>query len=366
MVEITRRSLVGLATALPLLSLPGWSQAAEPAPPPIPSPSDDVLINFNESPWGPSPAARQAMQQGIALSGRYPYKIQYRLNALFARQQGIAEDHVQSFCGSKSALQHAVMAFTQSGSLVMASPSYEAPREAAESRQVMVHEVPLGADHRHDLPAMLAIDRSPGLIYLCNPNNPTGTLTPRQDIEQALARKAKGTVLVIDEAYIDFSDASTCIPLVKEHPELLVLRTFSKIYGMAGARLGFAVGQPALLERLEIFGGYNVPAASTLLGGIASLEEPGLLAERKRLNNQLRDQTIAWLKNRGFRCTASQANCFMIDVRRPAQELVDALAAQHVKIGRVWDNWPNWARVSVGSEQDMQRFRTAFAKVTLS
>ncbi|NBF05307.1 aminotransferase class I/II-fold pyridoxal phosphate-dependent enzyme [Pseudomonas sp. Fl5BN2] len=364
MVEITRRSLVGLATALPLLSLPGWSQAAEPTPLPILPSSDDALINFNESPWGPSRNAHHAMQQGIALSGRYPYKTQYRLNALFARQQGIPEDHVQSFCGSKAALQHAVMAFTQNGSLVMASPSYEAPREAAESRKVQVHEVPLDTDHRHNLPAMLAVDRSPGLIYLCNPNNPTGTLTPRKDIEQALARKPKGAVLVIDEAYIDFSEADTCIPLVKQQPELLVLRTFSKIYGMAGARLGFAVGQPALLKRLEIFGGYNVPAASTLLGGIASLEESGLLAERKRHNNQLRDETIAWLQERGFTCTASQANCFMIDVRRPAQEIVDALAAQHVKIGRVWNGWPNWARVSVGSEQDMQRFRQAFAQVT--
>ncbi|MGZ0706532.1 pyoverdine biosynthesis transaminase PtaA [Pseudomonas piscis] len=363
MVEITRRSLVGLASALPLLSLPGWSRAAEPAPPPLQPPSDDVLINFNESPWGPSSASRKAMQQGIALSGRYPYKLQYRLNALFARQQGVPEDHVHSFCGSKAALQHAVMAFTQAGSLVMATPSYEAPREAAEGRQVKVHEIPLDSQHRHDLTAMLAADRSAGMIYLCNPNNPTGTLTPRQAIEQALASKPKGSIMVIDEAYIDFADASTCIPLVKDHPELLVLRTFSKIYGMAGARLGLAVGQPELLERLEAYGGYNVPAASTLLGGLASLEEPGLLAERKRHNRQLLDQTITWLQKRGFTCTASQANCFMIDVRRPAQEVVDALAARQVRIGRVWDNWPNWARVSVGSEQDMQRFREAFAQV---
>ncbi|WP_053137647.1 pyridoxal phosphate-dependent aminotransferase [Pseudomonas sp. CMR5c] len=363
MVEITRRSLVGLASALPLLALPGWSRAAEPAAPPLQSPSGDVLINFNESPWGPSPASRQAMQQGIAISGRYPYKIQYRLNALFARQQGIPEDHVQSFCGSKAALQHAVMAFTQDTSLVMATPSYEAPREAAEGRQAKVHEVPLDASHAHDLQAMLAIDPAPGLLYLCNPNNPTGTLTPRKTIEQALARLPKGTVMLIDEAYIDFSTASTCIPLVKEHPQLLVLRTFSKIYGMAGARLGLAVGQPALLERLETYGGYNVPAASTLLGGLASLEDPKLLGERKRHNQQLRDQTIAWLQQRGFNCTASQANCFMVDVRRPAQEVVDALAARQVKIGRVWDSWPNWARVSIGDEQDMQRFRHAFAQV---
>lgn len=362
MVDVTRRSFVGFAATLPLLAHNPWAQAHIETAAAPPS-SDDVLINFNESPWGPSPEARLAMQEGIALSGRYPYKIQYRLNALFARQQGISEDFVQTYCGSKQALQHAVHAFTQQGSLVVAAPSYEDPAQTAHGRKVTVHEVPLNAEHAHDLSRMLAADPRPGLIYICNPNNPTGTLTARRDIERALKDKPKGSILLVDEAYIDFSQATTCIPLVKDHPDLLVLRTFSKIYGMAGARLGIAVGNPALLEQLEVFGNYNVPAASSLLGAIASLEDASLLSQRKHNNTRLREETVAWLDARGFRCTASQANCFMIDVRRPASEVVKALAERRVHVGRVWKEWPTWVRVSVGTDDDMRRFREAFAEV---
>lgn len=362
MVDVTRRSIMGFAAALPFLAHAPWGQAHTMTAP-VPAPSDDVLINFNESPWGPASSARQAMQQGIALFGRYPYKIQYRLVELFARQQGVPEDYVQAYCGFKAVLQHAVHAFTQNGSLVMPTPSYEDPAEAARGRKVPVHEVPLTADHAHDIRGMLAADPHAGMIYVCNPNNPTGTVTPRRDIEQALADKPKGSILLVDEAYIDFSDAPTCIPLVMSHPDLLVLRTFSKIYGMAGARLGIAVGHPGLLERMEVFGGYNVPATSSLLGGIASLEDRELLPQRKQNNARLRDETITWLKARGFRCTQSQANCFMIDVKRPAEEVVEALAQRGVMVGRVWKDWPTWVRISVGTETQMTRFRDTFANV---
>lgn len=363
MVDVTRRSIMGFAAALPFLAHTPWVRAQSPVAA-ASVPSDEVLINFNESPWGPAPSARQAMQQGIALCGRYPYKTQYKLNALFARQQGVPQDYVQSYCGSKAVLQHAVHAFTQNGSLVMAAPSYEDPAEAARGRKVSVHEVPLNAEHAHDIPGMLAADPHAGMIYVCNPNNPTGTVTTRRDIERVLADKPKGSILLVDEAYIDFSDAPTCIPLVKDHSDLLVLRTFSKIYGMAGARLGIAVGHPTLLEQLEVFGGYNVPAVPTLLGGIASLEDTELLPQRKQTNARLRDETIAWLKARGFQCTASQANCFMIDVRRPAADVVEALANRGVRVGRVWQSWPTWVRVSVGTGAEMKRFCEVFALVS--
>jgi len=365
MVDVTRRSLMGLAAALPLLAHTSWVRAQTPSAD-VAAPSDEVLLNYNESPWGPSPAARQAMRQGVDTCGRYPYKFQYKLVELFARQQGVPEDFVQTYCGSKAVLQHAVHTFTQNGSLVMATPSYEDPGEAAQGRKVVVHQVPLNAEHAHDVGTMLAADAHAGLIYVCNPNNPTGTLTPQREIERLLAQKPKGSILLVDEAYIDFSNAPTCVPLVKDHPDLLVLRTFSKIYGMAGARLGIAVGNPALLEQMEVFGGYNVPAAPSLLGGIASLEEAQLLPQRKQNNARLRDATIAWLKARGFRCTESQANCFMIDMKRPAKDVVEALAKHGVLVGRVWKDWPNWVRVSVGTDEQMQRFREAFAQVTQS
>ncbi|MCM2380707.1 pyridoxal phosphate-dependent aminotransferase [Pseudomonas marginalis] len=357
MVTVSRRSLLALGAALPLLGRLDWAVAS-----PTPTKTDKVLLNYNESPYGPSRAARDAMQQGIATSGRYPYKHMYALAGLFAQQQGIAEEHVAVFAGSMAALRYAVLAFTsETRGLVMPTPSYEVPRQAAESSRAPVKEVSLNADHAHDIPAMLAADPQAGMLYLCNPNNPTGTVTPIEAIRQALADKPKDSVLVVDEAYIDFADVPSVVSWVKDHDDLLVLRTFSKIYGMAGARLGLAIGHPALLERLAVFGGDNVPAGCTLLGGLASLEDVKLLPQRKALNNQLRDETVAWLKGRGFTCTASQANCFMIDVKQPAAQVIEKLAAQGVLIGRVWKDWPQWVRVTVGNKREMERFREVFA-----
>ena len=357
MVSVSRRSLLALGAALPLLGRLDWAVASPPS-----NTTDKVLLNYNESPYGPSRAAREAMQQGVAASGRYPYKHMYALAALFAQQQGLSEEQVAVFSGSMAALRYAVLAFTrQTRGLVMATPSYEVPRQAAESNKAPVKEVSLSADHAHDIPAMLAADPEAGMLYLCNPNNPTGTITPTEAIRQALAEKPKGSVLVVDEAYIDFADVPSVVSWVKDHDDLLVLRTFSKIYGMAGARLGLAIGHPALLERLAVFGGDNVPAGSSLLGGLASLEDVKLLPQRKALNAQLREDTISWLKGRGFTCTASQANCFMIDVKRPAEQVIDALAGHGVLIGRMWQNWPQWVRVTVGNKREMARFREVFA-----
>ncbi len=357
MVSVSRRSLLALGAALPLLGRLDWAVAAQP-----PAKTDAVLLNYNESPYGPSRAAREAMQNGIATAGRYPYKHMYALAGLFAQQQGIAEEQVAVFAGSMAALRYAVLAFTsETRGLVMATPSYEVPQQSAKSNKAPVREVDLTADHAHDVPAMLAADPQAGMLYLCNPNNPTGTLTPTEAIRQALADKPKGSVLVVDEAYIDFADAPSVVSWVKDHDDLLVLRTFSKIYGMAGARLGLAIGHPALLERLAVFGGDNVPAGSSLLGGLASLEDIKLLPQRKALNAQLRDETVAWLKGRGFTCTASQANCFMIDVKQPAEQVVKTLAAHGVRVGRVWSNWPQWVRVTVGNKREMARFREVFA-----
>ena len=357
MVSVSRRSLLALGAALPVLGQMNWALASPP-----PTQSDKVLLNYNESPYGPSAAAREAMQRAIAASGRYPYPDMYALASLFAQQQGIAEENVGVFAGSMAALRYAVLAFTsQTRGLVMATPSYEVPRQAAESNKVAVREVDLDMRHAHDVPAMLAADPQAGMLYLCNPNNPTGTLTPTEAIRQALANKPEGSVLVVDEAYIDYCDAPSCVSWIKDHDDLLVLRTFSKIYGMAGARLGLAIGHPALLERLAVFGGDNVPAGPSLLGARVSLQDALLLAQRKALNARLRGETIAWLREQGFTCTASQSNCFMIDVKQPADQVIKRLAAQNVLVGRVWKNWPQWVRVTVGNQQEMVRFRQVFA-----
>ncbi|RMQ45730.1 putative aminotransferase [Pseudomonas cichorii] len=363
MSSVSRRSFVTLsALASASLVLPQVSSAT--AQNNQPARSDKIHLNFNESHLGPSHLALEKMQDGAASTGRYHYGAQLKLIELFARQNRIPSDYVHAYSGSREPLQYAIAAFTdEHRGLALATPSYDAPVEAAHSQNVTIHEVPLRPDGSHDLDAMLKADRTPGLIYICNPNNPTGTVTAQQQIEQAILGKPEGTVVLIDEAYIHFSDAPSLVPLAATRKDVLVLRTFSKLYGMAGARLGFAIGHPELLEKIEVWGGNNFVPLPAAMGGIASLEDPDLVRQRKLLNGKVREQTRSFLASHGFTCTASQANCFMIDTGHPAERVIEGLARRGILIGRKWDVWPTWVRVSIGTEAEMQTFREAFLEV---
>ncbi|WP_437883875.1 pyoverdine biosynthesis transaminase PtaA [Pseudomonas sp. LRF_L74] len=363
MTSLNRRSFVSLAavaSAIPLLASSTLSQAHSYVEPGY----DDIIrLNYNESPFGPCKDAREAMKEAVDLSGRYRYGEQVRFIKLFAKLHGVPSDYVNVFCGSREPLQHALSAFTASRGLVLASPTYDAPVNAARAKGITVHEVPLTVDHAHDLPAMLAADRNAGLLYICNPNNPTGTLTPRQAIEQALEEKAKDTIVVIDEAYIHFSEERSCVDLAAKRNDVIVLHTFSKIYGMAGARLGVAIGHPDLLDRLQLFGGRNFIPLAASLGGQASLEDKQVIADRQRINNAIRNDSIAWFAKQGFTSTQSHSNCFMVNLRKPAAPVIEALEKHKILVGRTWQEWPNWVRVSVGTREEMATLHKAFEQV---
>ncbi|HJE34746.1 MAG TPA: aminotransferase class I/II-fold pyridoxal phosphate-dependent enzyme, partial [Pseudomonas aeruginosa] len=175
----------------------------------------ETFLDFNESPYGPSAKARAAMQQAAALCGRYDYDAQDALVGLFAKQNGIPAECVHAYCGSRQPLQYAVAAFTgKERSLVMADPSYDSVLGAAQAQGAKVAAVPLDAEAAHDIERMLAAaQRDAGLIYICNPNNPTGTLTPHERIVRAIERKPKRSVVLVDEAYIHFSDAPSVVGL---------------------------------------------------------------------------------------------------------------------------------------------------------
>jgi histidinol-phosphate aminotransferase len=333
---------------------------------PAMSAPDAVLINFNENPLGPSTAARKAAIELLPQAGRYLFPRQLELAALFAKQQQLSEQAVDLYAGSGIALDAITMAFTSpSAALVVADPSYEQPFQMAAMHGVPVHKIPLRPDFSHDVQAMASADAHAGLIYVCNPNNPTGSVTARADIEWLLAHKPNGSIVLVDEAYIHFSDAPSVLDLVAAGKDLIVLRTFSKLYGMAGMRLGVVAARPDLMAKIQSFrtgGGAALPVM-TVAAGMASLKDPLLVAQRKKGNAGIRTDTLAWLKSRGFACSPSQSNCFMVDVRRPGPEFAAQMAAQHVFVGRSWPIWPNQMRVSVGTAADMQRFKQAFAKV---
>ncbi|HEY2050466.1 MAG TPA: pyridoxal phosphate-dependent aminotransferase [Caulobacteraceae bacterium] len=375
---IRRRMFLGgaaFAAAAPILTEAhfAWAAAAN-APPrgmalhgqdPDAPPPGAVLINANENPLGPSKAACEAIARIAPLGGRYDLLGEtHALAVAFANQHGLKPENVAVYAGSSEPLHYTVLAFTspQRG-LVTADPSYEAPMVAAETTKAHVSKVALTADYAHDVKAMIAADPTAGVIYICNPNNPTGTLTPREAIVWALENKPQGSVLLVDEAYIHLSDAQDVLDLVAAGKDLIVLRTFSKVYGMAGIRCGFAVGRRDLLAKLEPFGQNSMPVTACAAARV-SLLDPDLVPIRKKIIGDSRRETIAWLKASGYKVIGDpQTNCFMIDTGRNGRGVIAALRAKNIYIGRTWPVWPNAVRVSVGTPEEMGKFRTAFKEV---
>jgi histidinol-phosphate aminotransferase len=224
--------------------------------------------------------------------------------------------------------------------------------------------VPLSADGSHDLPAMLAAAKNEtiGLFYICNPNNPTGTVTPRADIESLIALKPEGSIVLLDEAYIHFCDEPPGVDLVRAGKDVVVLRTFSKVYGMAGLRAGFALGRKDLLDRMT---GYNTGAmpVTAIAAAHAMLLEPDLVPTRKRGNAERRASLMRFFDQRGFAYTPSVSNKLMVDARMPTQQVIDGLKARSVYVGRPWPVWPTHVRVSIGLPEEMRRFQAAFLEV---
>jgi histidinol-phosphate aminotransferase len=330
----------------------------------IPYPKDAVLINANENPLGPCGVACDAVNSVASQGGRYSDWMTGDLIRTFASQEGLKPEYVHAYPGSSGPLHFAVLAFTSpTKSYVMADPGYEAGGHAAKISGARAVKVPLAKDYSHDVKAMLAAAPDAGIFYICSPNNPTGSLTSHSDIEFLVANKPKDSIVLVDEAYIHFSDATTALDLVKADKDVIVLRTFSKIYGMAGLRCGFAIARPELLEKMNGFSGWSAMPITAVAAATASLKDPRLVAERKHINSTIREATFHWLSKNGYACVPSQANCFMLDAKRPAKDMIAAMAAQNVFIGRPWPVWPNHVRVTVGTQSEMERFQEAFHKV---
>jgi len=373
-----RRSFLraaALAAAAPILTEADLAHAAQTgaAPaglavhgqgPDVPPPGA-VLINANENPLGPSKAALEAITKAAPLGGRYDRIGETEMLAMtFAEQHGLKKGYVEIYAGSGEALHFTVLAFTSpTRSFVTADPSYEAGMYATLTSGAKIVKVPLTSTYAHDMKALVAADPNAGVIYVCNPNNPTGTLTSKADIVWALDNKPKGAILLVDEAYIHLSDAEDVLDMVAADKDLIVLRTFSKVYGMAGIRAGVAAGRPDLLAKLKAFGQNPMPITSSAAAR-ASLLDADLIPTRKKLIGDTRRDTIAWLKANNYKVIGdSQSNCFMIDTGLPGKAVMAAMKARNVYIGRTWPIWPNAVRISVGTPEDMAAFKTAFKAV---
>jgi histidinol-phosphate aminotransferase len=327
-------------------------------------PPDAVLLHANENPMGPCPQALEAVLRTAKNGGRYQFSETFAFIDLMASIEGLKKEYVAAFAGSSDPLHRAVLAFTSpSRSLVVADPGFEAPERAAQFIGAKVIRLPLRKDYAHDVNAMAQADPEAGLIYVCNPNNPTGTVTRKEDVEYLVANKPKGCIVLIDEAYIHLSQgAEPAVPLVASDKDVIILRTFSKLYGMAGLRAGAALARPDLIERLRGYGSGILPPTG-MAAAIASLKVKDLVPERRRIVSQIRAETFAWLDRKGFAHLPSDCNMFMVDAGRPGQEVIDAMLKEKVAIGRSWPSMPHHVRVTIGTREEMAKFRQAFERV---
>jgi histidinol-phosphate aminotransferase len=352
-------AVIGAGAALPFYNEPAMAQlsAVKNMPP------DAVKINANENPLGPCPEALTAMQGLLKNGGRYLYEETFGFQELLAEQESVKAAYVQPYAGSSAPLHQAVLAFTSpTKPFVTADPGYEAGERAAEFIGAPVIRVPLTRSYAHDVKAMAQASPNAGLIYVCNPNNPTGTLTPRADIEWLLENKPKGSILLLDEAYIHIAGAPVCSDLVAKDKDIIILRTFSKIYGMAGLRAGAAISRPDLLSKIRSYSTGALPITG-MAGAAASLRVPALVPERRKIIGGVREDVLSFLEKNKFQFVPSVSNKFMVDVGRPGQQVIDAMAKEKVYIGRVWKSWPTYVRVSVGTQDEMNKFKVAFLKV---
>jgi histidinol-phosphate aminotransferase len=328
-------------------------------------PSDTIKLNANENPMGPCPAAIEAIHKVVPLGGRYQFEQGRNFTEALAVAEGLPASHVLASAGSSDPLHRAVLAFTSpSRPLVTADPGYEAPGSAARFMGAKVIRVPLRKDYSHDPKAMAEADPNAGVIYICNPNNPTGTLTRKEDLAYIVANKPKGCIVLIDEAYLHFSAAAApATEWVAADKDVMVLRTFSKLYGMAGLRAGATLARPDLLEKLRGYGGLGMLPATGMAGATASLKDKALVPERRKIVADIREDLCAWLGKKGYGFIPSEANMVLIDGKKPGLQVTSAMLAQKVAVGRTWAALPNHVRVTIGTRDEMAKFKAAFERV---
>jgi len=371
------RISMGAAAAIPFFNEFAQAQQAEQQPGArrgmgtrVERPYDPemVVISSNENPMGPTKEGIEAMAKVGPLGWRYrPQGENTDFEALLHSVENVKPGYVNGYPGSSQPLAQCAPAFTSpTRSWVMGSPGYGSGAGRFVGNKVI--KVALRKDYSHDVEGMIKADPNAGAYYICNPNNPTGSLTSRKDFEYILANKKKDAVLIIDEAYVHFSGPENySTELVRQDKDVVVLRTFSKIYGMAGLRAGALYGRPDLLAKVAEFGrGGNLPVTATACAAASMKNIKTMMPERVAINKRNRELAFEQLDKLGVSYIPSNTNFFMMSVKgMTAEQVGKAMAAKKIMLAGAnrWPEWPNHIRVTVGTYEEMGKFNAAIASV---
>ena len=374
---VTRRRFVGgLTTALGALTLtPGgrvWPQAAQaPARRQATAEEYDALakLAFNENPYGPPQSVLDAMTRAFKYANRYGYPDGNIVEEL-ARHHGVKPENIMLGAGSGEILDVCCTTFLlDDRKVVGAEPSYNVLYSTATALKADQIKLPLLPDYRQDLPAMISAVRSSyrdvGFVYLCNPNNPTGLIVTKREVAQLLDGIPADVPVLIDEAYhhfVDHPEYATSVPYVLEGRQVIVTRTFSKISGLAGMRLGYAVAPRNLIQQMRPHATGTINAV-VKWGGVAALKDTAAQAWVRQRTLELRRKTVGELTRMGYAVIPSDTNFFMVHLKRPVQPVVDEFRKRGVAVGRPFPPMLEHLRVSIGTPEEMDRFMAAWKEI---
>jgi histidinol-phosphate aminotransferase len=334
------------------------------------APDDVVHINYNESPYGPAPAALEAIRTpATALYSRYfPDDSYEELSKAIAAHHGVSREHVQVAAGSTEILKMCDDVFLgATPRLVVAEPAYEAVVQYATNSNAAAAKIPLTADFRHDLSRMAAaVTAETGLVYICNPNNPTGTIVWMDELRAFLDRIPRSVTVLVDEAYSDFVDDpryESAMRYVRDGRNVIVAKTFSKAHGMAGMRVGYAVAPPAVIKKIKPVSVDYAITGIAARAALASLADTRHTARVVMLNAAERRRFVDEMKKAGYACATPQGNFVMADIRRPVGAVIAAFAKRGVLVGREFKAMPTFLRVTMGTEAEMNRFYEVYRQV---
>ncbi len=369
----SRRSVLAGAAAIPLVAAacanPATKRSAEitGAFPQLPGdgellgPQPGVArLNNNENPYGPAESARRHMDYALRKGAYYPDKAIRTLSTLIAERHGVSPDHVTVSTGSAEALSAIALVYGQQGPIVAPRLFFDATLLYAERLGLAtILRAPMAADMAIDLAAVeAAVTAETALVQLCNPNNPTGLLTDSDALHASVRRMAQKTTVVVDEAYMELTDApqrNSCVDLVRDGHDVIVARTFSKLYGMAGIRVGYVISSPDTAKRIR-------SAKMSWMSGVGIAGAIGCYNDKRFVDFSLariveaREQVTTTLRQLDATALASQTNFVYFKSGMPANDLQRALAARNIMIRGQYMDYSEWSRVSMGRLEDIDRF----------
>ena len=368
MKNIDRRSwlkAMGMTGSLALLS--GLETFALDANPRRLWTNSPIKLNANENPYGPSKMVQEVLNSSMDIACRYPFRTLSAFVKLIAEKEGVSSDYITITGGSTEGLKASGLLFGGSeAEIIAADPTFQALLRYSETFGTKVHRVPLNDDQEHDLEKMSShVNNKTSLIFICNPNNPTGTLLATDQLRDFCKSHDKQAIVFSDEAYYDFitkAEYPSMVELVKEGRNIIVSRTFSKVYGLAGLRIGYLIAKPDITSRLRsaVMANTNILA---LEAAKTALQDDKFYQYSILKNQQAKTFIYKTLEDLGLPYIESHTNFVFFKTGRPIQELIPAMKSEGVLIGRPFPPLYKWARISTGTMQEMELFGNALKKV---